>query len=392
MAEFTPQNADNTHVCIRCFGRSFARIGTGISNTERGKTFFQENEQTFLNAGFQLAEEESCNICNGIFLRLEDYAEEFITQVKEIEFSTFLIGSKFPQDVLEIENRLQSLFGETGEPVKREFNRELGKVVSELIGKEAEFLEPELTVVIDINFDSFKLKPKNLFIYGTYLKTRRDIPQTRWIHKKDVEESIETIIGDRLNEITQGKNYFLHGAGREDVDVRMLGNGREFIIESMEPKVRTVDLYKLKESINDSALGVEVDNLRTAQKSEVAQLKAKAPDKSYRVKVKCPVDFEEKRLKESCLDMTGKHIYQRTPLRVSTRRSDLVRDKQVNSMVLEEVSGNIAVINVQAQAGTYIKELIHGDEGRTTPSLSETYGEQLAVESLDVVWIHRNGE
>ncbi len=388
----SPQNSDIPGICKRCFGRSFAKLGTGISNAERGETFFHEHEQTFSNSGFKLVEENECRICNGVFLKLDDYAQEFQNQVVGIEFSTFLIGSKFPDESTALEERLQASFGEEGEPAKREFNRELGKIVSDSTGKQAEFKEPDITVVVDLNYDSFTVKSKNLYIYGKYRKLRRDIPQTRWIHKKGVEESIETVIGDKLKPMTRGRNYFLHGAGREDVDVRMLGNGREFIVESMEPKVRSIDLEALGNSINTSGMGVEVDGLRFAHKSEVAELKANTPDKSYRVTVKSESGIDRERLRDSCEKLTGKHIYQRTPLRVSTRRSDLVRDKKINSMVIEEVSGSQAVINVRAQSGTYIKELIHGDQGRTTPSLSEQYGEQLSVESLDVIWIHRNGE
>ncbi len=392
MATDTPQDLESPVVCIRCFGRSFAKLGTGISNSERGQTFFHEHEQSFTNAGFHLTEEESCQICNGVFLRLNDYADELLVQSQGIEFYTFLIGSKFPAKSLELEEKLQSLMGESGEPLKREFNRELGKIVADLTGKEAEFKEPDLNIVVDLNFDSFRLKSKNLFIYGIYRKKRRDIPQTRWIHRRDVEESIETIIGDRVNLLTEGKNYFLHGGGREDVDVMMLGNGREFILESQEPKVRTVDLVSLANSINLANLGVEVENLSFVERSEVSALKARAPDKSYRVRLKSASDIIGERLNEATEKLTGKHIYQRTPLRVSTRRSDLVRDKQIKSLVVEEISGSTAVISVRAEAGTYIKELIHGDQGRTTPSLSEAYGEQLTVESLDVIWIHRNGE
>ncbi len=392
MVTDTPRDLENPGVCIRCFGRSFAKLGTGISNPERGETFFQQYEQTFTNAGFHITEEDSCQICHGVFLRLNDYAEELAIQARGIEFSTFLVGSKFPEKAIELEETLQSTMGTEGEPLKREFNRELGKIIADSMGKEADFKEPDLNIVVDLNFDSFRLKSKNLFVYGIYRKKRRDIPQTRWIHKKDIEESIETIIGDRLNTLTKGKNYFLHGAGREDVDVMMLGNGREFIIESMEPRVRSIDLEGLKMSINQSDLGVEVDGLCFVNKSEVAALKAQTPDKSYRVTVKALTDIDENRLTGASGELTGKHIYQRTPLRVSTRRSDLVRDKQIKSMVVEEVSGLTAVLNVRAEAGTYIKELIHGDQGRTKPSLSEQYGEQLSVESLDVIWIHRSGE
>ena len=203
MSSDTAQDLEVPAVCIRCFGRSFAKVGTGISNTERGESFYPENEQSFYNAGFRLSDEASCSICHGVFLRLEDYYEVLMEEIGDIEYSTFLVGSKFPGKSLETEEKLQVLFGNNGEPVKREFNREFGKYVSERIHKEAEFKEPDITVVVDLTYDSFKIKPRNLFIYGIYRKNRRDIPQTRWIHKKDIDASIETIVGDKLNELTR---------------------------------------------------------------------------------------------------------------------------------------------------------------------------------------------
>ena len=40
---------------------------------------------------------------------------------------------------------------------------------------------------------------------------------------------------------------------------------------------------------------------------------------------------------------------------------------------------------VKAESGTYIKELITGDGGRTTPSLSEIAGGAIEVKQLDVI-------
>ncbi len=393
MSPESPQASRATKICERCIGRAFASVGTGISNPERGHNFLQGNENNSLPEGLAIVGEDACQICRGVFQRLDDYFQEFNEQARSIEFKTYLVGSRFPKDVSEMDEALQrSLGSDQGEPIKREFNREFGKIILSKTGKEAEFSEPDLNIVVDLNYDSFQLKTRSIYIYGVYRKMRRDIPQTRWIHKKDISTSIETVLGEILKPMAQARNYFLHGAGREDVDVQMLGNGREFIMEVSEPRIRTFSLGELEQKVNGSREGIEISSLRFASKDEVATLKAAANDKTYLVKVKALKDIDRERLLKAVQKLSGKHIYQRTPLRVSTRRSDLIRDKKLQEVTVEETNGNIAVVKVRAEAGTYIKELIHGDDGRTKPSLSETYGEQLAVESLDVIWIHRNGE
>jgi len=40
---------------------------------------------------------------------------------------------------------------------------------------------------------------------------------------------------------------------------------------------------------------------------------------------------------------------------------------------------------IESQGGTYIKELINGDDGRTTPSFSEIFGSSLLCKKLDVL-------
>ena len=45
------------------------------------------------------------------------------------------------------------------------------------------------------------------------------------------DSSVEECIGEILLPYFHGKSYKFHTAGREDVDVRMLGNGRPFVLE-----------------------------------------------------------------------------------------------------------------------------------------------------------------
>ena len=47
------------------------------------------------------------------------------------------------------------------------------------------------------------------------------------------------------------------------------------------------------------------------------------------------------------------------------------------------------VIIIEAEAGTYIKELVSGDGGRTKPSLSDLAGQRIQIRELDVIEIER---
>jgi len=45
-------------------------------------------------------------------------------------------------------------------------------------------------------------------------------------------------------------------------------------------------------------------------------------------------------------------------------------------------------LTVRAQPGTYIKELVSGDDGRTRPSVTEILGTAAECAQLDVLAIH----
>lgn len=45
------------------------------------------------------------------------------------------------------------------------------------------------------------------------------------------------------------------------------------------------------------------------------------------------------------------------------------------------------ILDIVTQAGTYIKELVHGEFGRTAPSVSSTIGQWIDIVALDVLAI-----
>ena len=69
------------------------------------------------------------------------------------------------------------------------------------------------------------------------------------------KESVEELISEIFLDKTRGYEAKFHGAGREDIDVKMLGTGRPFVLEIKEPKIRKLDLQKLAKEVNEHSKG-----------------------------------------------------------------------------------------------------------------------------------------
>ncbi|MFH0986855.1 MAG: tRNA pseudouridine(54/55) synthase Pus10 [Candidatus Micrarchaeota archaeon] len=257
----------------------------------------------------------------------------------------------------------------------------------------------ELWQYLSGNRKAEKVKVSNSFL---------DYPKWKAEHTKGLEEPLvwETIESmekkpcNCLVDITVdspthaffANGFMVSNSGREDRDALMLGEGRPFVLELKEPSKRSIDLKKMEKAVNKSCKGkVEVRELRFSDKEEVRYLKSIAYDKTYSCLVKCESVTKEdlKKINEKFADMM---LSQRTPTRVAHRRADKVRKRLVYFVKCEPAGKDKFKVVIKSQAGTYIKELISGDSGRTKPSFSEEIGRSCEVEELDVVEIHKTAE
>jgi tRNA pseudouridine synthase 10 len=62
-----------------------------------------------------------------------------------------------------------------------------------------------------------------------------------------------------------------------------------------------------------------------------------------------------------------------------------MRQKKIFNCTVESLEGAMATLSIEAESGTYIKELITGDDGNTKPSISEILGFPCTVKELDVI-------
>lgn len=400
--------AQDRDLCDHCLGRPFAHVGTGTTNQKRGEELRALIDQDRASRGLGPMKHERCWLCDELFDQVPRFAEAVELKLQEVQYNNFLVGTRVDPVVQAREEELWSLVGqEHAEPIKSELNREIGKAVFALNGKAVEFKNPQVVALVDTRFAHVELDMAPLFIYGRYRKLSREIPQTKWPCRvcqgkgcprcggtgKMYQTSVQEQIGDVILPHAQAKEHFFHGMGREDIDALMLGTGRPFVIEISSPVVRNLDLAALEREINEKSKGlVEVEQLRPSDREEVRQVKDSAHDKEYRVQVSIHGKVNKGRVDEVLRTFNRTRIVQRTPVRVSHRRADLNRERYIVYVVLEDFQDDRMTLRLRTESGTYVKEFVHGDEGRTEPNLSEMLGVPCTVDALDVIGVIDSNE
>jgi len=387
--------------CDHCLGRFFGKRSHGLGNDERGRGL-RIARAINTNQPYEKFS-AACWVCGNFFDRVPLWADHVIAAVEGIEFATFLIGCRVPPLIAENEEMVWSdLSLSEPEPFKSEVNREVGKAVSARTGKLVDFKNPHLVIILDPASGGVEVKINSVFFYGRYQKFERGIPQTHWdcrqCRGKGCEkcnftgaqylDSVEELIGRPVIAAFDAKNAVLHGAGREDIDARMVGTGRPFILEVVGPNRRTLDLKELEEEINRTAEGrVSVALKRWSERAEVETLKSNKAHKKYRILVEVDGALSADEFANAVKTLQGVTIQQRTPARVAHRRADKIRERKVLAIGHAGEEDGKFVVEVLGEAGLYIKELVSGDSGRTRPSLAEILKKAARVTSLDVTQV-----
>jgi tRNA pseudouridine synthase 10 len=361
-------------LCDHCLGRLMAEVDSGLANAQRGRIIREA-----LAAPPPVA---VCTVCRGLFGELDAWADRAARALAGWEFDTLAVASHTdPAIVCREEALWQRAGGDFAEPYKREFNRLLGIRLCDRLGREADLSHPDVIVTADHARGETDVRVEPLFACGRYRKLVRGIPQCRWPRWPT---SVQQIVGDPIWRASGGEDHLFHGCGREDVDVRCLGE-RPFVVEVLRPRRRRLEWAAIANQINCSGK-VEVLDLVRCTRERVAHLKELRPEKSYRALVRLGGDVDEARLAR--LSGLVGLVSQQTPLRVLKRRPDLWRERRVFSLQWRRTGARALELTVRTQAGAYVKELVSGDSGRTRPSVAGVLGVAAECAELDVIAVH----
>lgn len=144
----------------------------------------------------------------------------------------------------------------------------------------------------------------------------------------------------------------------------------------------------MEDKINQSDI-VGVRDLKQDSESAFARLKESEQEK---IKMYCALVCSKDPVSDKQLEMINSspdlEVKQRTPLRVLHRRTLLIRDKWIHKMLIKRINCNTFVFFMLGSAGTYIKEFIHGDLGRTVPNLGSLLDTECDIYQLDVIKLY----
>ena len=392
--------------CDFCIDRLVGRR-TNSKGKEGGKEIREEAFQN--NPELQSSlKNELCPMCEDLFDDVDNIVTRIIEKIGQVEHSTIQLGIHLPKDLVDEEDKIRTRHGSPGSaPLKSSFVRAIQEKLS-IIVKDVSFVKerPDLMILVDGLTLKVDVDVRPVFLYGRYRKLIRELPQTRWPCRAcrgrsggcescnntglQYLESVQDLIGEPIRLSLAAEDTSFHGMGREDIDVRCLGQGRPFVIEIKKPGTRMVDLEEIQNIVNQNAKEkVEINSLRWSNRSEVVKVKESRSEKSYTIRFRVEDIPDQETVIESISTLSGVTLAQETPQRVSHRRAAKTRKRQIIQLSDIVVEGDEVQFFVRCEAGTYVKELVHSDEGRTVPSVSSVLGDkECTVIWLDVEDIH----
>ncbi len=403
-------------LCSRCLGRLFAKYGLSLSNIARGNAIktllLMELHRLIINDVRNLSllkgisenvgvmpqliskylgstpNEKKCYVCsNTIEYVISKLVQDMVSELSKFKVRTFIIsirkGSEIERRELEIVSELNL---DSWESIRRELKRELGKKVKALLDIEPEFKHPDALVLVDLDTLNVKVTTTPTYILCRYVKLGRNISQVRWVSKNGFRKyplAVEDVV-EPITKSFNAEKLQLHAVGREDVDVRVLGNGRPLVIELKGVKDKTVSVEDIAKNVVHSDLILTFFD-RYIEHKHLIDIKSRRSSKVYRLLVlsKKPLSSDSAEL--LIREFSNRAVRQRTPTRILKRRKDLTHVGRVYDIKVMAVNEYLLEILVKCDSSLYVKELVHGDGGRTFPNMAEVLNSELDLLEVDVI-------
>ncbi|KAI0982744.1 hypothetical protein GJ496_000606 [Pomphorhynchus laevis] len=225
-----------------------------------------------------------------------------------------------------------------------------------------EFLKLQLDDDVDCEI---KIEANSIYLAGRYVKLSRNISQSPgFANQGKIGQSVEEMLTKAVCDATDHSECKFVTAGREDTDVLMLGRGRPFYLELINPKFPGISqkfIRQIQEIINASMEYIKINDLQAIQIDQLHYIKEGEQDrkKVYRILCYCSDSLSEssdalERIR-NLNGLTDLTIYQRTPLRVLNARSLSTRKRVINEIKVSNIDiigGHEFELVVRSQAGT----------------------------------------
>ena len=229
-------------LCEYCTGRILSKSVNKSSSKFLGKKLINK---------FGKTSNKKCYICKSIFDSLDFMLINILEKSSGFHFKTFHLGINLKPSFLERDDYIKSKFKIKGiENLKFSIAKELAKKISRKINVKRIMDDPDLFIEANFKEESCRLRARPLFVYGRYNKKIRNLTQKQeFCHScngigchncefKGMEniQSIEETISNFLMKKFDCKQVKINWIGGEDQSSLVMGNGRPFFANLLNPK------------------------------------------------------------------------------------------------------------------------------------------------------------
>ena len=229
-------------LCEYCTGRILSKSVNKSSSKFLGKKLINK---------FGKTSNKKCYICKSIFDSLDFMLINILEKSSGFHFKTFHLGINLKPSFLERDDYIKSKFKIKGiENLKFSIAKELAKKISRKINVKRIMDDPDLFIEANFKEESCRLRARPLFVYGRYNKKIRNLTQKQeFCHScngigchncefKGMEniQSIEETISNFFIKKFDCKQVKINWIGGEDQSSLVMGNGRPFFANLLNPK------------------------------------------------------------------------------------------------------------------------------------------------------------
>ena len=299
----------------------------------------------------------------------------------EYEFDSFLIGTSLATQFLEREDEVRAKFKIRGTmSIKNHITNAVRNKFRTLTSAREKFEKPDLVIILNIFSDktySFTAKSKSIVAAGRYTKNQRGVSQRRpkaeeFNTRLDDDslncKSIEGIISDKVIADTKGSDVRFSWVGSEDKNSLVLGRGRPFFVEILNPKKRTFSNNTL--IISESEIHARLDILDEGFPRSLTRSRTVT-----KILIHCSESLSEKDLKQ--LDsLAGSTV------KLKNRFSST--EKKIYSVLVDRINRSQFYLTTIADSGLPIKQFVGGIE-YANPNISMLIGSNCECISFDIL-------
>ena len=204
----------------------------------------------------------NCFICKGIFSKINEIAQKMFEMIhfqENYSYRSFTIGTTLPYYMFDIEDSIRSHYKLKGiENIKSSFNFKIRNKFKSLSRKKLNITNPDIKInlfISDYNGYSIKILSRSLYLLGRYTKKKfmaqreknvlRNNPQNNYDSIISKNQTIQTTIQKTLSKSIRSDRMVFSWYGSEDDNSQVLGKGRLFLVQLINPRQRKIKINKI---------------------------------------------------------------------------------------------------------------------------------------------------